>query len=65
MPNNRQRQTYRPRRNTSKYFWSHGTCAHDSNEYKSKKPGHTDSAIFENKQGGSSASVTIAPDGLG
>lgn len=54
-PNNRQRQPFRPRRNTSKYCWSHGACAHDSSECQAKKPGHIDSATFENKRGGSTA----------
>ena len=35
-PNNRQRQPYRPRRNTSKYCWSHDACAHDSSECQAK-----------------------------
>jgi len=54
-PNNRQRQPYRPRRNTSKYCWSHGACAHDSSECPAKKSGHIDSPTFENKRGGSTA----------
>ena len=47
--------TQRQRRNTSKYCWSHGACAHASHDCNSKKPGHIDTATFANKQGGSTA----------
>lgn len=43
----------RKRKNTSKYCWSHGACAHDSKDCKSKKPGHCDEATHANKMGGS------------
>jgi hypothetical protein len=43
----------RPRRNTSKYCWSHGACSHSSAECNNKRPGHTDAATFEEKMGGS------------
>ena len=46
---------YCPQHNISKYCWSHGACAHPSAECKAKRPGHIDSATFENKQGGSTA----------
>ena len=46
---------FRPRRNTSKYCWSHGACAHEGVECTATKPGHKDSATFANKQGGSNA----------
>ena len=38
--------------NISFYCWSHGACAHPSAEYKIKRPGHQDAAMFENKRGG-------------
>ena len=41
--------------NTSKYCWTHGACAHGSNECKSPTDGHKSEATFENKMGGSSA----------
>ena len=44
---------YKPRRNTSKYCWSHGACAHSGNECNAKKPGHDATATFSNKNGGS------------
>ena len=40
------------RRNTSKYCWSHGACAHESKDCRSPKPGHQKEATFENKMGG-------------
>ena len=39
--------------NTNFYCWSHGACAHPSNQCYSKRPGHQDNATFENKIGGS------------
>ena len=44
---------YRKRKNTSKYCWSHGACAHDSRSCNNKKAGHKDGATFSNKMGGS------------
>ena len=44
---------YRTRRNTSKYCWSHGACAHDGTECTNPKEGHKKEATFENKMGGS------------
>ena len=44
---------YRKRKNVSKYCWTHGACAHSSNECSNKKPGHQDNATFSNKLGGS------------
>ena len=38
-----------------KYCWTHGACAHDSPQCKSKKTGHKDEATFQNKMGGSTA----------
>ena len=36
-----------------KYCYSHGACAHHSNECRAKTAGHQLTATFENKQGGS------------
>ena len=44
---------YRKRRNTSKYCWSHGACAHSSADCNHKKRGHKNDAIFSNKMSGS------------
>jgi len=44
---------YKRRNNTSKYCWTHGTCAHDSTECHNKKQGHVDTATFSNKCEGS------------
>ena len=44
---------YRKRKNTSKYCWTHGACAHSSKECSNKKAGHKDGATFSNKLGGS------------
>ena len=43
------------RRTTSKYCWTHGGCAHNSNECTAKAEGHVDNATFEDKKGGSKA----------
>jgi hypothetical protein len=43
------------RRNTSKYCWTHGACAHTSRECISKAEGHQDGATFTNKMGGNTA----------
>jgi len=40
-------------KNTSKYFWSHGVCTHESVECIWKKPGHQDDATVGEKKGGS------------
>ena len=45
--------SYRKRRNTSKYCWSHGACAHSSADCNNKKRGHQNDATFNNKMGGS------------
>ena len=44
---------YRKRKNTTKYCWSHGACAHSSADCNNKKSGHQDEATFANKMGGS------------
>ena len=44
--------THRPRRNVSKYCWTHGACSHESKECKNKKDGHKDLATFATKMGG-------------
>ena len=31
---------FRPRRNTSNYYWSHGTCGHKGVDCKNKRSGH-------------------------
>ena len=54
--NNRSGGRYRKRKNTSKYCWIHGACAHDSRSCSNKKEGHQDGATFSNKLGGSTAS---------
>ena len=46
---------HRPRTNISNYCWSHGACAHTSQQCRSKKPGHRNEATFTNKLGGSTA----------
>ena len=48
----------RRRKNTSKYCWSHGACAHDSASCQAKKQGHQDNATFDNKMNGSTAYCT-------
>ena len=50
-------RTTRTRRNTSKYCWSHGACAHSGFECTNKKPGHVDDATFTDRKGGSIAYV--------
>ena len=45
----------RNRGTTTNYCWSHGACAHPSNQWNSKKPGHQDNATIDNKLGGSTA----------
>ena len=47
----------RIRRNTSKYCWTHGACAHTGFECTNKKPGHIDDATFQDRKGGSTAYV--------
>jgi hypothetical protein len=54
--NNRSgRDANRGRRNTSKYCWTHGACAHFSRDCSSPENGHKNEATFENKMGGSTA----------
>ena len=43
----------RRRHTTTKYCWSHGACAHDSNECTNKKPGHVNGATFQDRKGAS------------
>ena len=43
------------RRQTDKYCWTHGGCAHDSNKCTAKAQGHKTNASFANKMGGSKA----------
>ena len=43
------------RTNTTKYCWTHGACAHTSNECTSHAEGHKVTATFDNKMGGSTA----------
>ena len=38
-------------RNTSKYCWSHGECAHEGVDFNWKKPGHQDDANVGDKKG--------------
>ena len=47
-----------PRRDTSKYCWTHGGCGHLGSGCKSKAPGHKDEATFDNRMGGSNAYCT-------
>ena len=44
-----------PRRDTSKYCWTHGACGHDSPNCNRQAIGHQTNATFENKLGGSKA----------
>ena len=41
------------RNHVDHYCWTHGVCGHDSKDCRNKKPGHQDSATFDNKLGGS------------
>ena len=43
------------RRKTDEYCWTHGGCAHSSNQCTGKAPGHKKEATFDNKMGGSKA----------
>ena len=43
----------RRRTNISKYCWSHGSCAHDSQNYPKPAPGHQITATFTSKMDGS------------
>ena len=43
----------RPRRNVSKYCWTHGACSHNSKDCENKNSGHKDEATFNTKLGGS------------
>ena len=43
------------RRTIDKYFWTHGACAHNSNNCTHPALGHKNEATFENKLGGSKA----------
>ena len=52
-PSRNGRGSLRPRRNTSKYCWTHGACSHESSDCNAKAQGHQDSATFNNKMGGS------------
>ena len=44
-----------PRRNTSKYCWTHGACGHDSPGCQAKATGHKDDATLTDRKGGSNA----------
>ena len=46
-------RTQRQRRNTAKYCWSHGACAHKSAECTKIRDGHKVDATMANKMGGS------------
>ena len=54
---NQSLQRKRIRRNTSRYCWTHGACAHTGFECTNKKPGHIDDATFQDRKGGSTAYV--------
>ena len=43
----------RVRKSTTKYPWSHGSCAHDSVDYSWKKVVHQDDSTVVEKKGGS------------
>ena len=45
----------RPRRDTSKYCWTHGASQHTSLECERRAPGHRANATLNNRMGGSSA----------
>ena len=51
-PRNNER---RQRRDTSKYCYTHGACAHTGSECRAKTTGHQDTATFSNKMGGSTS----------
>ncbi len=46
---------YPRRQNTSKYCWTHGACAHESQNCNSPADGHKNTATFTNKMGGNTA----------
>ena len=48
----------RPRKDTSKYCWTHGASNHASLECERRAPGHRDKATLTNRMGGSSAYCT-------
>ena len=50
----------RPRRNVSHYCWTHGACAHFSQDCNFKAPGHKVDAMFTNKMGGSTYYCPVA-----
>ena len=52
-PSRHGRGSIPPRRNTSKYCWTHGACSHESSDCNAKAQWHQDSATFSNKMGGS------------
>ena len=48
----------RPRKDTSKYCWTHGASNHASLECERRAPGHRANATLTNRMGGSSAYCT-------
>jgi len=50
--NDRRSNNHPPRRNVSKYCWSHGACPHASRDCRNKRPGHKDDATFDDMMGG-------------
>ena len=65
-PSGRPGTSFRPRRNTSSYCWSHGACAHKGADCRIKRPGHKDEATFSNKMGAVPIIVNLlVPDGVG
>ena len=47
------KQTFTPRTNLSKYCHSHGACSHSSKDCRTKGNNHKNNATFANKMGGS------------
>ena len=52
----------RPRRQriTNRYCWTHGACAHTSDECRQRSDGHQTAATFRNRMGGSTRNVRNA-----
>ena len=46
--NHNNNSSHRRRLNMSKYCWTHGACAHDSNKCKSPADCHKSESTFEN-----------------
>ena len=47
-------------KNTWKYCWTHGACAHKSTACTAKADGHQDASTFADRMGGSDRRLSIA-----